>query len=356
MPKIELRNVTKVFDDDFTAVRDVSLVVKDREYATLLGPSGCGKTTLLRTIAGLVKPTSGDILIDGKSVVGVPPEDRNIGYLFQNYALFPHMNVRENVGYGPIVRGESKARTVRITDEMLRFVNLLEWARFMPSELSGGMQQRVALVRSLAAGCCKILFLDEPMSSLDPKIGVKLRYEIQKTARNLGLTVLHVTHDQEDAMSISDKVIVMRMGSVVQVGGPREIYNNPASPYVAHFIGESNFIKTVPVGDSSVAFDGSVITLGENVGGDNIVISIRPERILFEKRLENTLEGVVEDKNFLGPTTRFIVKIGSVKVSVSTAKHPEIKVGDKVYVYLPPSVLRVFRGVSDLDGELRILG
>jgi len=354
MPNIELKGLVKRFEEGFTAVDHVSLVVRDREYATLLGPSGCGKTTLLRMIAGLLHPDEGEILVDGKSIVDVPPEDRNIGYLFQNYALFPHMNVGENVGYGPMVRGENKADTIKINEDMLRLVKLLEWARFMPRELSGGMQQRVAMARSLAAGC-KILFLDEPLSSLDPKIGVTLRYEIKKTAASLGLTVIHVTHDQADAMSISDKVIVMRKGRIVQTGTPKEVYNSPLSPYVAHFIGESNFIKVKPASGGFVSFDGHNIALESPVKGSSLVLAIRPERILFEERLENTLSGVIEDANFLGPVTRFTVKVGGVRFNVSTAKHDELCKGDKVPIYLPPSAIRVFSGVKDLDEELRIL-
>ena len=354
MPSIELRNVTKKFSN-ITAVKDVSFKIRDGEYVTLLGPSGCGKTTLLRMIAGLLKPTEGDILIDGRSIVNVPPEDRNIGYLFQNYALFPHMNVAENIGYGLLVRGTDKAQTKKATDEMLRFVNLLDWAGFMPRELSGGMQQRAALVRALAAGC-KTLFLDEPMSSLDPKIGVKLRYEIHKTAKKLGLTVVHVTHDQADAMSISDRIIVMKHGGVVQVGDPKEIYYKPSTPYVAFFVGESNFMKAVPAGGSTVSIDDHTIEVKENVAGKkDLVLAIRPERILFEKRLENTFDGVVEDINFLGSTTRFLIKVNNLSFMVSTAKRPEIKKGSKLSIYLPPEDIMVFHDIVNLEEELKVM-
>ncbi|MBM3309293.1 MAG: ABC transporter ATP-binding protein [Candidatus Altiarchaeales archaeon] len=354
MPAIELKNVSKRFEN-ITAVDGVSFRIKDREYVTLLGPSGCGKTTLLRMIAGLLKPSEGDILIDGKSVVGMPPEDRNIGYLFQNYALFPHMNVAENVGYGSLVRGEAKAHTKKVTEEMLRFVNLLEWAGFMPRELSGGMQQRAALVRALATGC-RTLFLDEPMSSLDPKIGVKLRYEIQKAAKKMGLTVVHVTHDQSDAMSISDRIIVMKAGKVVQAGTPKEIYNHPSRPYVAHFIGESNFMKAGPSGSNVLSIDGHTVIVKENVSGmKGVVAAIRPEKILFEKRLENTFEGVVESVDFLGPVARFNVRLNDVCLSVSTAKRPDIKKGMKVNLYLPPENLMVFCDIANLEEELKVM-
>ncbi|MDD5112234.1 MAG: ABC transporter ATP-binding protein [Candidatus Altiarchaeota archaeon] len=353
MPSIELRGVGRQYGD-VTAVKGASLHIKDNEYVTLLGPSGCGKTTLLRMIAGLIRPTEGDILIDGVSVVDVPPEDRNIGYLFQNYALFPHMNVSENVGYGLLARGESKGHTSRVTEEMLRFVDLLEWAKFMPRQLSGGMQQRISLVRSLAAGC-RTFFLDEPMSSLDPKIGIKLRYEIKKTARRLKLTVLHVTHDQADAMSVSDRIIVMKRGGIAQVGTPRDVYYSPASPYVAHFIGESNFIHATPAGENMLLAGSYLFRVSESVGSmQDIIAAIRPERIRFERRLENTLDGAITDLDFLGPTTRFWVDVGGLSLSVLTAKRPDLVKGDNVSVYLPPDDIMVFPGVRDLKDELQV--
>jgi putative spermidine/putrescine transport system ATP-binding protein len=207
----------------------------------------------------------------------------------------------------------------------------------------------------LAAGC-RILFLDEPMSSLDPKIGIKLRYEIQKTARKLGLTVIHVTHDQADAMSISDRIIVMRQGTIAQVGTSREVYYKPASPYVAHFIGESNFIKAKADGVNTVSLDGHILDVKNAVANlKDIVIAIRPEKILFEKRLDNTFEGVIEDVKFLGPTTRFIVRVDDLTFKVSTAKHPELKKGARVSIYIPPGDILIFSGIKDLDGELKIL-
>jgi len=354
MPAIEIRNVSKKFGG-YTAISDVNLRIMHGEYVSILGPSGCGKTTLLRMIAGLETPTEGEILLDGKPVAGVPAEDRGIGYLFQNYALFPHMNVGENVGYGLMVRGDHKAHIDKKSADMLRLVRLLEWAHYMPYQLSGGMQQRVALVRALAPGF-KMLFLDEPMSSLDPKIGVKLRYEIKKTAKRLDLTVLHVTHDQADAMSISDKVIVMRRGKVAQVGTPKETYYRPGSPYVAHFIGESNFMKAQAAGDNELFVGGLRLRVKDKVAGKtDVVAAIRPEKILFERRLDNTLEGVITDANFLGPTTRFMVDVGGVTFKVSTAKHPELREGAKVSIYLPPEEITVFSGIEDLERELQVM-
>jgi ABC-type Fe3+/spermidine/putrescine transport system ATPase subunit len=351
MPDIQIKNVTKKFGN-FTAVDDVSLRIRDGEYATILGPSGCGKTTLLRTIAGLIKPTLGDILIDGKNVVNTPPEDRNIGYLFQNYSLFPHMTVQQNVSYGPLIKGLSSAEADITAENMLKLVKLLERAGFMPVTLSGGMQQRVALVRALAAGG-RILFLDEPLSSLDPKVGVILRYEIKKISRKMGLTVLHVTHDQKDALSISDKVVIMKKGRVVQVGSPRDVYFKPETPYVAYFLGDSNFLKVSSEG-SEAKFAGKTIRTQSEVLGDNPFLAIRPEKILFESRLENSFDGVVEDVNFMGATSRYSVNVSGFLLSVETSKHPEIKKGDEVGVYLPPEDLMHFSGFN-MEEELKII-
>jgi len=352
MPTIQVKGLTKKFGG-FTAVDNIDLIVNNGEYATLVGPSGCGKTTLLRMISGLLKPTTGDVLLDGKSVVDKPPEDRSIGYLFQNYALFPHMKVIENVGYGPMMHGLSRARSDIMADDMLRLVRLLSWAGYMPADLSGGMQQRVALVRALAAGT-RILFLDEPMSSLDPKIGVRLRYEILKMAKKLELTVVHVTHNQVDAMSISDKVIVMKEGRIMQVGPPLEVYYTHVSPYIAHFIGDSNFLEVMRVGLHTASYRGVHLRVGKRIKKAHIVLAIRPGRILFEERLENTLHGVVSSANFLGRTTRYKVDVGGQHIIVQTAKHPEIKKGDKVSIYLPKEDITVFEGF-DLKEELRIM-
>jgi len=352
MPDIEIKNLTKKFGD-FTAVDKINLRIADKEYVTVLGPSGCGKTTMLRMIAGLLKPNSGDILIDGKSVLETPPEDRNIGYLFQNYSLFPHMTVKQNVGYGPLMEGLSGGEADMISIKMLKLVRLLERAGYMPATLSGGMQQRVALMRSLAAGT-RILFLDEPLSSLDPKVGVKLRYEIQKTARKLDLTVIHVSHDQQDALSISDRVVVMKQGRIVQAGSPKDIYFRPSTPYVSYFIGESNFLEVKQVGDGEVSFKGKTIKLAEPAKKGRLVVAIRPERILLENKLENTFDGVVEKSNFLGSTTKYLIKVGGYTFKVQTAKHPELEKGDKTRLYLPPEDIMQFSGFN-LEEELRIM-
>ncbi|MEM2970532.1 MAG: ABC transporter ATP-binding protein, partial [Candidatus Bathyarchaeia archaeon] len=206
MPEIELRNVTKRFGK-ILAVNNVSLKIHDKEYFSLIGPSGCGKTTLLRIIAGLIKPDEGEILIDGRLVNNVPPEDRGIGFVFQTYALFPHMNVLENVMYGPRVKAWEKERALRLAREILALVRLFQRPGAYPQQFSGGMRQRVGVARALAAGG-QILLLDEPLGALDAKIRFELRYEIRRLVKDLGLTAIHVTHDQAEAMAVSDRIAV----------------------------------------------------------------------------------------------------------------------------------------------------
>ncbi|HDN05695.1 MAG TPA: ABC transporter ATP-binding protein, partial [Candidatus Bathyarchaeota archaeon] len=241
MPDVRLVNVTKRYGK-IVAVNKVNLHVYDKEYFALLGPSGCGKTTLLRLIAGLIKPDEGEIYIGDKLVNDVPPEDRDVGFVFQTFALFPHLNVWNNVIYGPRVKGFDMKKASRIGDEVLEMVRLHERLDAFPNELSGGMMQRIAVARALAAGS-RLLLLDEPLGQLDAKVRNELRYEIRRMAKDLGLTAIHVTHDQSEAMAISDRIAVMKKGRILQVGTPEELYMNPKSVFVAHFVGESNFLE-----------------------------------------------------------------------------------------------------------------
>src|SRR5512136_563419 len=241
MPDVRVENVTKRFGK-LLAVNNVSLHVRDKEYFALLGPSGCGKTTLLRLIAGLIRPDEGEIYIGDKLVNDVPPEDRDVGFVFQTFALFPHMTAWSNVTYGPKVKDYNAKQAETIGHEVLEMVKLNERLDAYPSELSGGMMQRIAVARALAAGA-KILLLDEPLGQLDAKVRNELRYEIRRMAKDLGLTAIHVTHDQSEAMAISDRIAVMKKGRIVQIGTPNELYMKPNSIFVAHFIGESNFLE-----------------------------------------------------------------------------------------------------------------
>jgi len=319
MPDVRVVNVTKKFGGGkIVAVDNVSLQVNDKEYFALIGPSGCGKTTLLRLIAGLIPPDEGEIYIGGRFVNRVPPEDRGIGFVFQTFALFPHMDVWSNVTYGPRVRGWEYGETEKIGREMLEMVRLYERSDASPSELSGGMMQRVALARALAAGT-KLLLLDEPLGSLDAKIRFELRYELRKLAKDLGLTAIHVTHDQGEAMAISDRIAVMKRGRILQVGTPEELYMHPKHIFVMNFIGESNFLEGYV---SQVKEEESVIELRGGFlvhtsdktkkTGEKVVVAIRPEVLSVDKgrkRKANAIFGQVERLRFEGTNVRYEIRL-----------------------------------------------
>src|SRR5712664_326772 len=303
-----------------TAVDAVDLTVADGELFTLLGPSGCGKTTLLRLLAGFYQPDSGTIRFGDRVVNGLAPYERGIGMVFQNYALWPHMTVAENIGYGlrlRRLRGEDLARRLR---EGLRKVNLIGFEARYPGQLSGGQQQRVALARALVLNP-DILLLDEPLSNLDAKIRIQVRAEIRKLQQDSGITTMYVTHDQEEALSLSDRVAVMRDGRVVQISTPRELYERPVSRFVADFVGTNNFIAGVYRErlTSAGAAEGHVVVetpLGALRGraaatldrGAPCVLAVRPENGALDGRDENAVEGRVVLASYLGNTLRYDVE------------------------------------------------
>jgi ABC-type Fe3+/spermidine/putrescine transport system ATPase subunit len=355
MPEVKVENVSKKFGDGkIVAVDNVSLQVNDKEYFSLLGPSGCGKTTLLRLIAGLIKPDEGNIYIDGNVVNDVPPEDRGVGFVFQTYALFPHMDVWDNVTYGPRVKDLSQEQSNKIGREMLEMVRLYERSKAFPQELSGGMMQRVAVARALSAGA-RLLLLDEPLGALDAKIRLELRYDIRKLAKDLGLTAIHVTHDQSEAMAISDRIAVMRKGKVLQVGTPQELYMNPKEIFVANFVGEANFFEgyTESIGDT-----GSVLELRGQLKvkvsdrnrsvGEKVVLAVRPEALEIEKRrkkIENAMVGMIERLRFEGTTMRYEVRLKNedlVVVTRPTLAAEWLDLNDEVTVSFPPDKSFVF--------------
>lgn len=319
MPDVRVVNLTKKFGD-VTALENINLHVRDQEYFSLLGPSGCGKTTLLRLIAGLIEPTEGEIYIGDKRVDKVPPEDRDIGFVFQTFALFPHMSVWDNVLYGPKVKNFDLKEAETIGDEVLELVKLHERLDAYPGELSGGMMQRIAVARALAAGA-KILLLDEPLGQLDAKVRNEIRYEIRKMAKDLNLTAIHVTHDQAEAMSISDRIAVMKKGKIVQVGTPQELYMSPNSLFVAHFIGESNFLEgevtKIMKEELEIELRGGFkvrATLNGVKKDDQVILAVRPEIFTIERGVvqkENALSGTVEKITFEGTFVRYVVKLES---------------------------------------------
>ncbi len=371
MPTVKVENVTKKFGKGkFVAVDNVSLEINDKEYFSLLGPSGCGKTTLLRLIAGLIIPDEGKIYIDGKLVTDVPPEDRGVGFMFQTYALFPHMDVWDNVTYGPRVRALPAEQSEKLGREMLEMVRLYERYKSYPKELSGGMMQRVALARALSAGS-KLILLDEPLGALDAKIRLQLRNDIRNMVRDLGLTAIHVTHDQAEAMAISDRIAVMRKGEVVQVGTPHELYMEPKEIFVANFVGESNFleahVESVKDKVAVLALRGNLrVKVLEREGTrkpeENVVLAVRPEAFSLDKgrrEATNALAGVIEKVRFEGTTVRYDVRLTNgdlVVVTSPTLSEELMSEGEKVTVSFPPEKNHLFsqpmRGlVKELEVE-----
>ena len=355
MPEVTLKNVVKTFDKGrITAVDHVDLHVRDKEYLTLLGPSGCGKTTTLRMIAGLELPDEGEISIGERLVSNLPPEYRDIGYVFQEYALFPHMDVWNNVTYGPRVKGWEEEKSNSIGREMLELVRLFERTDAFPAELSGGMRQRVALARALSSGS-KLLLLDEPLGALDAKIRTDLRYEIRRLVKDLQLTAIHVTHDQAEAMAISDRIAVMRKGKILQVGTPQELYLNPEHIFVANFVGESNFLEGY-VADRvdhklTVELRGGIYVKSlnkEHKKGEKVVVAIRPEVLSIvkgEKSDVNSIGGTIEGFRFEGNNVRYEIRLQNedMLVVVRPALMAEwLSVGEKITVAFPVEKSFVF--------------
>ncbi|MBN8996819.1 MAG: ABC transporter ATP-binding protein [Rhizobiales bacterium] len=322
-PFIEFRGVTKRFAD-FVAVDDLSLVIYEREFFALLGPSGCGKTTLMRMVAGFEEPTEGAVLLDGQDLAGVPPYRRPTNMMFQSYALFPHMSVEQNIAFGLRQDRTPKGEIAERVEEMLNLVKLKPFARRKPHQLSGGQRQRVALARSLAKKP-KVLLLDEPLGALDKKLREETQFELIDLQQKLGLTFLIVTHDQEEAMTVADRIAVMNHGKVIQVATPAEIYEQPNSRYVADFIGNVNLIQGRVSASATGATrieapgTGAVIELDQAIDakvGDQVWFAIRPEkvRISLDAPLPgspNALSGEVWDIGYLGDVSIYHVRLAS---------------------------------------------
>ena len=333
MATVNIQNVTKAFGDN-VVLREFSATFRDGEFITLLGPSGCGKTTMLRIIAGFEKPTRGEVYIDGTLVSGgktfVPPERRGIGMVFQSYAVWPHMNVFDNVAYPLTIRHVSKAEIKTSVERVLGIVHLSQYAERFPNQLSGGQQQRVALARALVAEP-KLLLLDEPLSNLDAKLRESMRFEIKEIQRKLGITVVYVTHDQTEAMAMSDRIFLINRGDIQQCGTPQEIYNSPVNQFVADFLGNVDFFKG-EAGDGRITFpamDGQSIPYnGPRTG--KIDVAIRPENLFFAE--DGILHGVLETQYYLGDVDDCRVRVGDTLVRVITSgyEHQNLKEGQPV--------------------------
>lgn len=349
MAYLELRNVSKFFGT-VAAVKDFNLAVEKGEFVSLLGPSGCGKTTTLRMIAGFETPDTGTITLDGEDITAVPPNRRGTGMVFQAYALFPNMTVRDNVAFGLEVTGHPKAEIEERVQEMLALVRLSDAGKRYPHQLSGGQQQRIALARALAIRP-RVLLLDEPLSALDAVVRVALRGEIRKIQLDLGITTVYVTHDQEEALSISDYVVVMNQGLIEQLGRPEEIYRQPKTRFVAAFIGTANQLNGDVVDRTQVRFGETLlrVPVPSNLGESRkVVVLVRPENITLhsaapEAHQSNVLEGTIQTITFLGPITRIAVDVNGTRVvaDVIAANRAALAHHQRVWLSFAPEVCQV---------------
>ena len=310
MSSVSLQSISKSYGEHM-AVRNFSLDIADGEFLVLLGPSGCGKTTTLRMIAGFIEPSAGRIAFGSHDVTELPPYRRNTGLVFQGYALFPHLSVFENVAFGLRMRKLDKASVERRAREALRLVRLEELAARMPRQLSGGQQQRVALARALVIEP-EILLLDEPLSNLDAKLREEVRLEIRQLQRRLGLTTVMVTHDQEEALSVADRLVVMNDGEIQQIGTQRDLYNAPRNRFVANFIGRTNLFAGAVTAPRSFQTE-SGLTIALHADADHQrTIAVRPERIrLGAAGFVNRFAGTVEFVSYLGATTDYVIRLAS---------------------------------------------
>jgi spermidine/putrescine transport system ATP-binding protein len=312
---IRIEGVSKRFGD-FVAVDDVDLTIEQGEFFSLLGPSGCGKTTTLRMLAGFEVPTEGRIMLEGEPVESVPPYERNVNMVFQSYALFDHLDVANNVAFGLKRKKVGKEEISRRVSEALELVGLADRARARSNELSGGQRQRVALARALVNRPA-VLLLDEPLGALDLKLRRQMQVELKQIQREVGITFVFVTHDQEEALSMSDRIAVMNHGRVAQCGPPEEIYENPTEEFVAGFIGISNLLEGVVENGGSVRVGTSGLTIpaalpGDCRAGDKVSLSVRPEKIAVEEVEDGmaTVEGTIEARVYLGVMTQVTVSLG----------------------------------------------
>jgi spermidine/putrescine transport system ATP-binding protein len=362
---IQLVGLSKRFTET-AAVDGIDLSVASGEFFSLLGPSGCGKTTTLRLIAGFEQPTAGQILLDGTDMSGVAPHKRNVNTVFQSYALFPFLSVQDNVAFGLRYQKLPKAEAARRVNEALDLVELRDYAKRRPATLSGGQQQRAALARALVLGPA-VLLLDEPLGALDAKLRRSLKVELKALQERVGITFLYVTHDQEEALTMSDRLAVMNSGRIAQIGTPRDVYEEPADTYVADFLGASNLMEVdvvehgpgrrccVKVGESALVVErGDVDSLG------TAHAVIRPERVRIEEHGSagpNRVPAMVERLVFLGASTQVMVRLApgmQLQALVQNdGDHPvHLAQGTPVHVYLAPDALRVLRGsAADLAEE-----
>ena len=356
---IELQGITKVFEDGFKAVDDFNLTVKRGEFVTFLGPSGCGKTTTLRMIAGFEMPTKGDILLSGKSIIGLPPYKRPINTVFQRYALFPHMNVHDNIAFG-LRQQKTPADVIeRKVRRVLELVDLEGFERRKIRTLSGGQQQRIAIARALVNEP-EILLLDEPLGALDLKMRKEMQLELKEMHDTLGITFIYVTHDQEEALTMSDKIVVMNEGQTQQIGTPEDIYNEPQNVFVADFIGESNIFNGMMTGHLKARFCGGEFECVDDYDeGTHITAIVRPEDVLITTPERGTIVGVVDKVIFKGIHYEITVLSGKNEMVIQTVKNasPGDRVGlrvnpENIHIIIAPDHTNLF--YADINREYRL--
>ena len=338
---IDLKNISVKFDDQ-PVLKNLNLYIRDGEFITLLGPSGCGKTTTLRIIAGFLEPDSGEVVFEGKKINGVPAYKRQVNTIFQRYALFPHLNVFDNIAFGLKLKKLSKSEIKAVVEEMLALVNLKGFEKRNIASLSGGQQQRVAIARALAVKP-RVLLLDEPLGALDLKLRKDMQAELKDIQQRLGITFIYVTHDQEEALSMSDTIVVMDGGEIQQIGSPIDIYNEPKNAFVADFIGESNILDGIMHEDFVVEFQGiKCRCVDKGFKKDEPVdVVIRPEDIDMTLPDKGMLNGEVTSVTFKGVHYEIIADIKGFKWMIQTTEKAET--GDKIGISIKPDEIQIMR-------------
>ncbi len=347
---IDLRNITVKYGDN-VVLDKLNLYINKKEFITLLGPSGCGKTTTLRCIAGFIEPDSGDVVFEGKRINDVPPHKRKVNTIFQRYALFSHMNVYENIAFGPKLQKKSKEEVRKTVAQMLELVNLKGFEKRSIDSLSGGQQQRVAIARALANNP-HVLLLDEPLGALDLKLRKDMQTELKAIQKRLGITFIYVTHDQEEALSMSDTVVVMDKGKIQQIGTPEDIYNEPVNAFVADFIGESNIVDAIMLKDYVVSFGGVTFDCLDSGFGENEFVEavVRPEDIkIVDAGSKASLTGSITDVTFKGVHFEILVDVGGFIWMIQTTEENH-KVGEKIGMYIEPNAIHIMKR-SEYSGE-----
>lgn len=338
---IELKNISVSFGEE-TILKDLNLYIRDGEFITLLGPSGCGKTTTLRIIAGFLEPDSGEVIFEDKCINGVPAHERQVNTIFQRYALFPHLNVYENIAFGLRLRKMPEQQIKEKVEEMLSLVDLKGFGRRSVDSLSGGQQQRIAIARALAVNP-RVLLLDEPLGALDLKLRKDMQVELKNIQQRLGITFIYVTHDQEEALSMSDTIVVMDHGEIQHIGSPTDIYNEPKNAFVADFIGESNILDGIMKKDFKVEFSGHVFDCVDKgfKENENVDVVVRPEDVDVCLPEDGMISGTVTSVTFKGVHYEIIVDIGGFKWMIQSTDYQ--KEGDTIGLLIKPDEIHIMK-------------